>query len=144
MIFRDWCDMKKMERQQKKGKIMKESKVSKLAKKIKKSGGLLMRSGGAATINSGASSTTNNTGSVQRNPYFTLDYYIDSINIKNLCTGKGTGAVHNYTSIEFTVIEPNGITFIDNLDQAVQQYLGGSENKKKNFLQRIFYLILRI
>ena len=78
-----------------------------------------------------------------RSPYFSNDYYIDKIDINSKILGKGTGAAHNAVEIKMTVIEPNGITFIDNLDQAVQQYLGGSENKKKNFTAAIYLLAIR-
>ena len=34
--------------------------------------------------------------------------------------GAGTGAAHNVTTLEFTILEPNGISLINNLVQAVQ------------------------
>jgi len=78
-----------------------------------------------------------------RNPYFTNDYYIDRITLKSTITGKGTNAAHNVNNINMTVIEPNGITLIRNLDQAVQSYLGTAGNKKKNFSAQLYLLVIR-
>jgi len=69
-----------------------------------------------------------------RNPYFSLDYYIDNIEITGLASGKGTGSAHNSLSLNFTVIEPNGITLIDNLNKAVTQYIFKNDLTKKKTL----------
>lgn len=58
-----------------------------------------------------------------RNPFFNLDYYIDNIEISTLACGRGTGSPHNATDLKFTVTEPNGITLIDNLNNAVLNYI---------------------
>jgi hypothetical protein len=42
-----------------------------------------------------------------------------------------------------TVLEPNGISFLNNLDRAVQDFLGGAENKKKNWSAQIYLLVIR-
>ena len=78
---------------------------------------LLFQSGGAA-INSADSHSV-----MGRNPYFSLDYYIDNVEIQGKVSGKGTGAPHNSTHMKFTVIEPNGITLINNLNDAVTSYI---------------------
>lgn len=78
-----------------------------------------------------------------RNPYFSNDYYIDKIELNSAITGKGTNAAHNVNTIKMTVVEPNGITLIENLDQAVQSYLGNAGNKKKNFQAQLYLLVLR-
>ena len=95
-------------------------------KRINATGGMLFRSGGIPTTNSvtvsipgGESATVQD-----RNPYFSLDYYIDSIEMSNLVTGKGTGAPHQSTKLKMTVIEPNGITLIENLANAVANFCG--------------------
>ena len=90
-------------------------------------GGLLMRSGGISEAASGGSVTTTINGQTgtsppTRNPYFSLDYYIDSIELSNLVPGKGSGASHNNTDLKFTVTEPNGITLIENLVAATNDY----------------------
>lgn len=80
-----------------------------------------------------------------RNQFFSNDYYIDRFEIKSAITGKGTNSSHNANSIKMTVVEPNGITLIENLDKAVQQYLGNAGNppKKKNFQSQLYLLVIR-
>ena len=77
-----------------------------------------------------------------RNPYFSNDYYIDKIELKSNITGKGTNAAHNVNAIKMTVIEPNGITLIGNLDRAVQSYIG-TANKKQNFGAQLYLLVIK-
>jgi hypothetical protein len=77
-----------------------------------------------------------------RNPFFTNDYYIDKIELKSTAMGKGTNAAHNVNTIKMTLVEPNGITLLSNLDKAVEQYLG-SESKKKNFASAIYLLVIK-
>ena len=80
-----------------------------------------------------------------RNPYFTNDYYIDKIEIKSIMSGKGTGMSHNANLITMTVVEPNGITLIENLDKAVLGYLGttGNPPKKKSTLSQLYLLVIK-
>lgn len=59
-----------------------------------------------------------------RNPYFTLDYYIDSLTLANLLPGHATGSAHAYSDLKMTVIEPQGISLIDRLKYAVNDYCG--------------------
>lgn len=81
--------------------------------------------------------------STERNEFFNLDYYIDRIDIKSFIAGKSTRLSHNVKEISMTIVEPNGISFIQNLDAAVQQYLGGAPNKKRNFTSQIYLLVIR-
>jgi hypothetical protein len=90
---------------------------------------LLIQSGGAPTAG--------------RNPYFQNDYYIDRIELKSVITGKGTNAAHNVFGVKLSIIEPNGITLISNLDKAVQAYLGSANKKKTNFTAPIYLLVIR-
>jgi len=90
---------------------------------------LLFQTGGASQIG--------------RSQYFSNDYYIDKIEIKSKMIGKGTGMSHNAADIKINVIEPYGITLVDNIDRAVQSYLGGQEQKKKNFTAAIYLLAIR-
>jgi hypothetical protein len=90
---------------------------------------LLMQSGGAPV------------GS--RNQFFSNDYYIERIELRSAITGKGTNAAHNVNTVKMTVVEPNGITLIGNLDRAVQAYLGTAEGKKKNFAAQMYLLVIR-
>jgi hypothetical protein len=90
---------------------------------------LLMQSGGAPVGG--------------RNQFFTNDYYIERIELRSQITGKGTNAAHNVSTVKMTVVEPNGITLIGNLDRAVQAYLGTVEGKKKNFAAQMYLLVIR-
>jgi hypothetical protein len=87
---------------------------------------LLFQSGGAS-----AGSPDGNAAMAGRNPYFSLDYYIDNVEIQGLISGKGTGAPHNSNTLKFTVIEPNGITLVNNLNDAVTDYIYGGDLKRK-------------
>jgi hypothetical protein len=91
---------------------------------------LLIQSGGAAP-----------TG---RSDFFSLDYYIDKIELKSFFVGKGTRLAHNVKEARMTVVEPNGISFVQNLDAAVQQYFGiSTTNNKRNFASQIFLLVIK-
>ena len=90
---------------------------------------LLMQSGGAPVGG--------------RNQYFSNDYYIERIELRSAITGKGTNAAHNVNNVKMTVVEPNGITLVGNLDRAVQAYLGTAEGKKKNFAAQMYLLVIR-
>jgi hypothetical protein len=79
-----------------------------------------------------------------RNEFFSLDYYIDDLQVKSLLSGKGTGGAHNATELKFKVIEPNGITFLNNLFAATQQYIkvgGGDINK--NYAAQNYLMVIR-
>jgi hypothetical protein len=90
---------------------------------------LLMQSGGAPVGG--------------RNQYFSNDYYIERIELKSAITGKGTRAAHNVNTVKMTVVEPNGITLIGNLDRAVQAYIGTAQGKKTNFAAQMYLLVIR-
>jgi hypothetical protein len=89
---------------------------------------LLFQSGGAPTGG--------------RNQFFSLDYYIDKLEIKSFIVGKGTGLTHNAKEINMTVVEPNGITLIDNLTRAVQAIMPEGD-KKKSVTSAIYLMVIR-
>jgi len=90
---------------------------------------LLMQSGGAPVGG--------------RNQFFSNDYYIERIELRSAITGKGTNAAHNVNNVKMTVVEPNGITLIGNLDRAVQAYIGSAQGKKTNFAAQMYLLVIR-
>jgi hypothetical protein len=92
--------------------------------------------GSALLFQSGGASITG------RNPYFSNDYYIDKIEIKSFITGQGTGMTHNAKDINMTVVEPNGITLIDNLTRAVQQFFPDPQ-KNKDITSVIYLMVIR-
>ena len=67
---------------------------------------LLMQSGGAPTGT--------------RSQFFPVDYYMDDLEIESVTPGHGTMMANTATDIKFKVVEPNGITLIEQLYQAVQ------------------------
>jgi hypothetical protein len=77
-----------------------------------------------------------------RNPYFSDDYYIDKITLESVISGQGTRQAHNVNHIRMTVIEPNGITLINNIDRALNAELG-LDAKKKNFNAQQYLLVIR-
>jgi hypothetical protein len=77
-----------------------------------------------------------------RNAFFSNDYYIDKFDIQSVIIGKGTGLTHNAKEINMTVIEPNGITLVDNLTRAVQAFFPATE-KKKSITTVIYLLVIR-
>lgn len=56
-----------------------------------------------------------------RNPYFNLDYYIDNLEIESKIIGSAVRSAHNVASLKFTLTEPNGVTLLNNLYQAVNE-----------------------
>jgi len=104
---------------------------------------LLMQSGGAPIKG--------------RNPAFPLDYYMDDLEIDSNVMG-GQNMANTATRIKFRVVEPNGITLIENLFKAVQlvyQYAqqpnantGGAAKqptttKTANYLQAQYCLVIQ-
>jgi hypothetical protein len=73
---------------------------------------LLMQSAGAPTQVAGA-------GVAGRNSFFNLDYYMDDLEINTLIPLKGTNMAHCAVDLKFKVVEPNGLTLINNLYRAV-------------------------
>jgi hypothetical protein len=67
---------------------------------------LLMQSGGAPVAG--------------RNQYFPVDYYMDDLEIDSNIPLGGTGLPYSAMSLKWKVVEPNGITLIDKLANAVQ------------------------
>jgi hypothetical protein len=79
---------------------------------------LLMQSGGAPLQTKSQSYVE--TTSAGRNPFFTLDYYMDNFVIENAVSGTpGSRGAAKLTSVSFTVTEPNGISLQPNLIRAV-------------------------
>jgi hypothetical protein len=79
-----------------------------------------------------------------RNPAFPLDFYIDSITIENFLTGGGTRAPHSTKNIKFTVIENNGITLLDRLYEAVQDFMPASGQKNGiNYASVVYLMVIR-
>jgi hypothetical protein len=74
---------------------------------------LLMQSGGAPIAG--------------RSPAFPLDYYMDDLEIDTRIPGGGSNLANTATDIRFKVVEPNGITLIENLFRAVVSAYGRAQ-----------------
>jgi hypothetical protein len=81
----------------------------------------------------------------RRSKYFNLDYYIDNIELEGIVTGTSTQSVHNQHTIRFTITEPNGLTFLDNLHNAVKDYKTslGFAAEKINYASQIYLMVIR-
>jgi hypothetical protein len=79
---------------------------------------LLMQSGGAPIAG--------------RSPAFPDDYYMDDLEITTKTPLGGTGLAHSAMDLRFKVTEPNGITLIENLFQAVQSVYGNAQQPQTN------------
>jgi len=78
-----------------------------------------------------------------RSPFFPNDFYIDSVTIENQCVGKGTGAAHLATSLKFTVVEPQGITLLDRMYEAVANFEPRDATGKVNYTAATYLMVLR-
>jgi hypothetical protein len=86
---------------------------------------------GIPTSDAQINTQSTRTASAGRNQFFPLDFYIDNVRMTGLQPGKGTNSSHNITQLSFKIIEPNGISLLDNLYQACAQYVGKKQNYSK-------------
>ena len=78
-----------------------------------------------------------------RSPFFPDDFYIDSVTIDNQFPGKQTGAAHMVTNMKFTVIEPSGITLLDRLYEAVQDFAPKDATGAINYTAAQYLMVVR-
>lgn len=78
-----------------------------------------------------------------RNPFFPDDFYIDSITLNTNLTGKGTGSSHMTTGLKFTVVEPNGITLLDCLREAVFNAAPRGYDGAVNYTAAQYLMVIR-
>jgi hypothetical protein len=95
---------------------------------------LLMQSGGAAAKG--------------RSPAFPVDYYMDDLEISSKIWGGGKNAANNAVDIRFRVTEPNGITLIQSLFNAVKSVYGAvpttsGTNDTPNYLTAQYCLVIQ-
>jgi hypothetical protein len=111
-------------------------------------------SGAQLLIQSGGANISNGS----RDPNFGLDFYIDRIEMKSFFAGKAVRLAHNVKEVRMTVIEPGGITLLDRLKNAVNQFLPSVNgqttysdsntiqapgSKGLNFTAQIYLLVIR-
>lgn len=83
-------------------------------KKVLTTSQLLIQSGGAPIS--------------ERNRWFNVDFYIDNLQLDSVVGTQGAGSPHNAVTLEFTVTEPQGITFFNRLNNAVIDHIGSDGN----------------
>lgn len=103
---------------------------------------LLFQSGGAPN-NVGGPQGGSGPSNAGRNPFFPLDYYIDSITINNSLFGKSTNAAHSAVDMKFTVVEPTGITLIDNMYRAAQDLAPQTAAGSINYAAVVYLMVIR-
>ena len=78
-----------------------------------------------------------------RSQFFPLDYYLDNVQLKTMINGKGTMSAHSATELNFRIIEPNGISLIDNLSSVTQQLALQSGDNLNAYLGQVYLMVIR-
>jgi hypothetical protein len=78
----------------------------------------------------------------ERNQWFNLDFYIEDLRIESVVGTQGSGSVHNALTLEFRIVEPNGITFLNRLNNAVIEHIGTSQSNINAFSQ-MYLMVIR-
>ena len=88
---------------------------------------------------------TGGANQIGRNQFFQLDYYMDNLIIDSYTPGKASGLSHSALKFEFTVTEPNGITLINNLHNAVTTLYKQANvtDKAASYLQAQYCMVIR-
>ena len=93
---------------------------------------LLMQSAGAAKE--------------ERNEWFNVDFYIEDFSLESVVGTQATGSPHNAVTLEFTVVEPQGITFLNRLNNAVIAHMAstaGDSEYKPSALAQNYLMVIR-
>jgi len=96
------------------------------------SGGISAKPGTANTHNFGAKRAEN----------FPLDYYIDHIQFEGLVSGSATQAPHNVFTMKFTITEPAGLTFLENLQGLVRDFTKNT-TENINYVAQNYLMVVR-
>jgi hypothetical protein len=80
-------------------------------------------------VQSGGAPLTSPTDQPGRSPWFPDDFYLDDLEIHSRTPGKGVGMPHNAIAIKFKVVEPNGLTLVDRLYNAVYAAYGANAGR---------------
>lgn len=78
-----------------------------------------------------------------RNPAFPLDFYIDSISIETILATRGTRSAHSASRLKFTVIEPMGITLIDRIYEAAQDFIPRNGSGSVNYNAATYLMAIK-
>jgi len=99
---------------------------------------LILQSGGISASPEG------NHGA-RRSKFFDLDFYIDNIELKGLVSGTSVGSPHNQFQMNFTITEPNGLSFLERLHAMVQEYnvSNGVSEDRINYAAQNYLMVVR-
>lgn len=78
----------------------------------------------------------------QRDPDFDVDFYIEDVELRSVVGTQAIGSIHNAVDLSFTILEPQGITFLNRLQRATKRYTGkqNASETSQNYLMVIrFY-----
>ena len=78
-----------------------------------------------------------------RSEFFDVDFYIDNLEIRSAVSGTSVQSAHNTLDLSFTVIEPNGITFIPRLKAAVDKQINPGAGQRVNYSAIQYLLVIR-
>lgn len=78
-----------------------------------------------------------------RNPFFDNDFYIDSVTLENLLPVGGNGGAHHNIDIKFTLIEPQGMTLLERLRDAVENHMPVNPDGKVNYVAATYVMVIR-
>ena len=59
----------------------------------------------------------------ERNKYFDVDFYIENVEFQTVLGSQGVGSPHNVVKLNFDILEPQGITFLERLKKAVTDHV---------------------
>lgn len=76
----------------------------------------------------------------ERNPWFLEDFYIEDLYLNSIVGTQGAASPHNVAALKFSILEPQGITFLNRLNNAVKQYTG---NNNISELSQNYLLVIR-
>ncbi len=78
-----------------------------------------------------------------RSPFFDNDFYIDSVTLDNLLPIGGNGGAHHNIDIKFTLIEPQGMTLLERLRDAVENHMPINPDGKVNYVAATYIMVIR-
>jgi hypothetical protein len=80
----------------------------------------------------------------ERNEWFNVDFYIEDFTLESIVGTQATGSPHNAVSLEFTVVEPQGITFLNRLNNAVIAHIADqAEEEKQSAFAQSYLMVIR-
>ena len=76
----------------------------------------------------------------QRNKFFDLDFYIEDIEFESIMGTQGAMSPHNVAKLSFKIMEPQGITFLERLANAITEH---ERMPDVNVYSQTFLMVIR-